>query len=196
MRRKPAKKGHAAIRGGGWIRLGRPYNAAFCVSPKAGWTSFHAATKDADRHFLRGADLAAHHALLPRYFIVRNPWDRFVSLWKSKAFQSSDHGNEATRTKLRGLVGLGPDALVDYIRLHPANNWHWWPQETMLDGLEPDRVIKLESLNSWWRGRYGERYPHENKSGTGLPEVTVSDENREWLREFYKGDWDWYNRSV
>lgn len=110
-----------------------------CAPPKCGSSAlamryFHAASvgdlqagaigradRDQGGGPWRACDLAGVHKSLPRYLAIRDPVERFASLWRNKCRdQLTPHGNAAVH-------GMTPLQLADYIGRHPFADLHWFP---------------------------------------------------------------------
>lgn len=119
----------------GYFRVGR---ALVYVPLKCGSTSFKfalvpglGAARDPEQRFY---DCCAEHGLGPfpldinhprlahlyRLLAVRDPVERFASLWREIA-----HGHSPS---FRPLKGLSPDALLDVIAVHAHSDPHFEPQ--------------------------------------------------------------------
>lgn len=119
-----------------WFRVGEAYA---CVPHKNGTTSFRTAVTmpdpSADNYIMY--DWARRHGLgpyepdqlpddgLPRYLAVREPVDRFQSLWRyvSRPGHSKNGFVMANR-----INGLSPFELMDVIEARPDENPHWLRQ--------------------------------------------------------------------
>ena len=118
------------------------------------------------------------------YFVVRNPLDRFKSLWRSKC-------RDAANIKNYSVCGMKPNELMEHI-LEGNRDVHWTHQLTLLDGLEVN-LIPLELLDSWWQQcGYGELERTNITEG----EVEIDDELREQILTFYADDVELYRDAL
>lgn len=62
-----------------------------------------------------------------RMLVIRNPVDRFYSLWRDKCRRSP-----ATARSMEWLRGWTPDQLLRYIKQYPFGDPHWIPQYSYL----------------------------------------------------------------
>jgi len=77
-----------------------------------------------------------------RYLVVRDPVDRFASLWRDKCRDGRGSPRILEHTK-----GLTPDQLMDLIERYPFGNSHWYPQYAYkIPGAIPVRINTLLEL--------------------------------------------------
>ena len=95
---------------------------------------------------------------IPHYLAVRDPTERFGSLWRNK---SRDLCGE-----IEDISHLSPDELMDVIEEHPYGNTHWFPQYMYLTQhaipVESSRLIEM--INTEVKKRGIEHHPFINKS--------------------------------
>ena len=115
-----------------------------------------------------------------RVFVVRQPIERWASCWKNKC---RDGG------KLAGheVNGMTTDEFLNYTMME--DNIHWLPQSTQLkeSGVIPTEIIRLESMNGWWRGEFGTYFPCVNASAPGLY-VALPSDTLAILKLYYRDD--------
>lgn len=87
----------------------------------------------------------------PVYFIVRQPLDRFNSLWRFRCVSGGDsiHGTG------RDLHGMTRAQFWRYVRKAPVDQ-HWQRQSEMLDVIgnvtsHDVTLIRLDDLSKWWK---------------------------------------------
>lgn len=123
--------------GGGWVWL-PDKELCFCVPTKNGCSAVYGALTgnpvlgarlDALRFFNRHrqgpflpAEVMEKFSSIPHLLSVRDPVDRFGSLWRH--FCRGKEPDIGTRV----IGGKSPDELMDYIEAHPRANRHWIPQ--------------------------------------------------------------------
>lgn len=119
-----------------------------------------------------------------KFAVVRNPLDRFASLWKSKCRDKMPVRNNAVH-------GMSPRALMEHIA-SGGRDVHWTPQYKLSKGLDV-KLIALPNLNSWWAANgYGELGVFNKTSGTMEMDETI----REWIRDFYAEDYELYTKAL
>lgn len=104
-----------------------------------------------------------------KFIGVRDPVDRFGSLWRDKC---------ARRSRAYPLLkGLTPDELMDLIEAYPFGNTHWWPQAfNRIPGAE---LVRFDQLVE----RLGYEPRHANRSPAAEAELPV-----ERIRRHYATD--------
>ena len=172
------------LRGWGWFYV-PSWNLSICAPPKAGSSSL--------KKFFSESDIEYNYLLqkeVPRSsdicFVVRNPIDRFASLWKSKCRDKATIADQ-------DVHGLSPRALMAHIS-SGKRDIHWTPQYKMLEGMDMDNVnlIPLEDLNDWWRDRgYGELSVFNKTSG----KMQMNEAIFAWLCDFYAEDFILYSKA-
>ena len=115
-----------------WFRVDKAY---YCVPPKCGGSAFYLwmtlqAGMTVPERWLRTAATAINPPLSitkigegkgKKFLAIREPVDRFYSLWRSKC-RDGDHAvNQAW------MKGLSMDELLDHIEQYPFGNAHWAP---------------------------------------------------------------------
>jgi hypothetical protein len=120
----------------------------------------------------------------PRVGIIREPLERFRSLWRCQI-----------RDGLPGISGRqnikGPAELMDLIEESPGDNSHWMRQSLFC--AEADLVIPLERLADWW-GFQGIPAPL-GRVNTTEGEVPIALELKERVLRHYRGDVRIYERA-
>lgn len=98
-----------------------------CAPPKCGGTALYCAALGIDpkvgRHvFSTAQGLTEFHDEpgRPALMAVRDPVDRFASLWRDKCRDGDEN--------MPWLAGMTPDELMTHIEADPAGNPHWMPQ--------------------------------------------------------------------
>lgn len=131
----------------------RQKDICFCVPAKCGGTAFYRAVFNvpADVPIEHSRSYAVRLALdlgagpfsphevnkyfpdVKRFLIVRDPVDRFMSLWRNKCRRDGDESQ-------RYLVGWTPEQLIDHVEKFPFGNPHWVPQYSYL--LPKTKVVR------------------------------------------------------
>ena len=138
------------------------FDCTLGVPPKCGSSAVHACLQE--RYGVdsltncKDVGLVKHELVSGRViFVVRNPIDRFDSLWRNKC---RDGG------KLLGhdIDGMTPAELFGYIKQN--DNHHWTPQHTLLGDLEsrcPVTLVPLDGLGTclWTEFGLGVQRVHE-----------------------------------
>ena len=118
------------------------------------------------------------------YVVVRNPIDRFASLWRSKC---RDKNNLAHKE----VHGMSPVELMDYIE-SGAKDVHWTQQTEMIRGLTPT-LIPMEYLSVWWKQRgFGEL----GKFNATVGDVDIDDELLCRIASYYSEDCELYTKAL
>jgi hypothetical protein len=123
-------------------------NITIGVVPKCGTNSFRELFKD----YRKYTALTAKGRCV---FVVRDPVDRFISLWKSK---SRDQ-----QTSRLGIVGMSIDELLDFIESEVQIDHHWLPQSVMEAGRATE-LVPFEDWPSWLEKEGFGTLPHKNKT--------------------------------
>lgn len=69
----------------------------------------------------RACDLSGVHPGLPRYLAVRDPVERFASLWRNKC------RDQLTEFGIPEVHGMTPLQLAEHIGRYPFADLHWFP---------------------------------------------------------------------
>lgn len=69
----------------------------------------------------RACDLSAVHPDLPRLLAVRDPVERFASLWRNKC------RDKLTEFGIAAVHGMSPLQLLDHVARYPFGDLHWFP---------------------------------------------------------------------
>ena len=143
------------------------------------------------KRFMSESDIDCTYVLqkdVPRsndiYFVVRNPFARFESLWQSKC---RDKGS----IKDKDVHGLSPRALVAHIS-SGKKDVHWTPQADLIRGMENVNLIPLENLNAWWASRgYGELEVVNATDG----DMPMNQAIHQWICDYYAEDFILYSKA-
>ena len=165
--------------GYGWFYV-PSWNLSIGAPAKAGSSSL--------KHYMTVNDVECKYTLqnqIPKksdiYFVVRNPYQRFVSLWKSKC-------RDKRAIADTDVHGLSPRALMAHIS-SGKKDVHWTPQANLIRGLQNVNLIPLEKLNDWWWDRgYGTLEVVNPTDGSVELCETICD----WMRDFYAEDFILY----
>lgn len=80
-----------------------------------------------------------------RVLAVRDPVERFLSLWRSIASVSAQ-GRSTSLTGGHGLMHATPDTLMAYIEAHPGADLHWKRQSDYLPAGAPVELVPYREL--------------------------------------------------
>lgn len=168
--------------GYGWFYI-PPWGISIGAPAKAGSSSL--------KRFMSGNDIDCKYVLqkdVPRssdiYFVVRNPFARFESLWKSKC-------RDKESIKDKDVHGLSPRALMAHIS-SGKKDVHWTPQVDLIRGMENVNLIPLENLCDWWKVRgYGD-LPVANKTSG---KMQMNEAIHAWICNHYAEDFILYAKA-
>lgn len=154
------------------------------VSPKAGSSTWWHIIADEDYYRPRKRSFGDKYSI----FIVRNPFDRFISLWKNKCRD----GHRICRGEHGGRInGLSIDELLDLIE---AGYWnHHWGLQSEMEGGVSDEVVPLKNLAAFCQ-KYRFKEPEHLNSTSGTVELTPR--QRERVASYYLEDIILYDRSL
>lgn len=132
------------------------WNGVFlCAPPKCGGTALYCAALGIDPSLGRHVFSTAQNLIefyeepgQPAFMAVRDPIDRFGSLWRDKCRDGDENMPE--------LYGLTPESLMDLIEREPHGNDHWMPQRY------------------WWRDGVQTINFREIAQCLGLPAMSVN----------------------
>lgn len=122
------------------------WNGIFlCAPPKCGGTALYCSALGIDpclgRHvFSKAQELTKFYEnpRLPAFMSVRDPVERFGSLWRDKCRDGDEN--------MKWLSGMTPDDLMDHIEKDPEGNSHWFPQRFWWrEGVE---VVSFRQLHA------------------------------------------------
>jgi hypothetical protein len=126
----------------------------------------------------------------PKFWIVRDPWDRFKSLWRQKCRDKGEFGNEEHN---EALYSQPPKYLMEYIA-SGHRNWHWLPQIELMGDVKA-HLVPLEKMAVWWREQGADRdMVHEHISQGHGEEWDY--ELKERVLDYYKEDSELYEESL
>jgi len=167
------------FRGYGWFYIPQ-WNITIAAPPKGGSSSL--------KQFMANNEIECYY--IPHnqvtgdvYFVVRNPLDRFASLWKSKCRDKANISNKQVH-------GMAPWELMSYIE-SGAKDVHWTPQTMLIGNLTPT-LIPLDSFDLWWdHNGFGELGKFNATEG----EVEISESLKNKVLTFYAEDVILYARA-
>jgi len=193
---KPFKKSYEPRRassgrwlGYGWMKIPQ-WNIVICAPLKAGSST----VKD----FLWKNNIDCEYA--PRYkveglnniyFVVRDPIQRFESLWRSKCRDRHNSHLKFPYHTWKTLRGATQEQLMDYIESNEHPDAHWTPQMKLVGDLDVT-LIPLEAL-SWWWNQSG--FGSLGKSNTTEGETEISDSLKKRVLTFYADDLKLYHKA-
>lgn len=173
---------HGFWSGWGWFVV-PDWNLTIAAPPKAGSSSL--------KQYFYECDMD-NVTMVPRYkvntsseifFVVRDPIDRFASLWRSKCRDKDNIGDYSVH-------GMSLDELMDYIEAG-NRDIHWASQETLLNGLDAN-LIRLENLQQWFSDRgYGDLPTVNSTDGN----VDIDDSLKDRILTHYAEDLILYNTA-
>lgn len=119
-----------------------------------------------------------------KFAVVRNPLDRFASLWKSKC-------RDRMPVRSNAVHGMSPYELIQHIN-DGNKDVHWTPQHQLLEGIDVE-LIALPHFSDWWRNKgCGELGTFNETAG----EMFADKEIQEWVSDFYAKDYELYSLSL
>lgn len=169
------------FQGWGWFYVPE-WNLSIAAPPKAGSSSLKRffTNNDIDCMYLKHSNVPESS---DKFFVVRNPFDRFASLWRSKC-------RDKRNIKDKDVYGMSPRALVAHIS-SGKKDIHWTKQSDLIGNKEVT-LIPLEKLNDWWRDNgYGELEVYNKTSGTMQTNQLI----HEWLCNHYAEDFMLYTKA-
>lgn len=124
-------------------------------------------------------------------WIVREPTERFISLWKNKC-------NEGHRINRRtddnySLKGWSIDELIDFIESGEEWNCHWASQSEMEAGRATE-LIPLQHFGSWTNAMGFGELPNANTSSQSDITLNTRQQARVW--NIYSNDYELYERGL
>lgn len=180
----PYAPGHLAkdndrLRGYGWLHF-PDWEFTIAAPPKGGSSSLKrfADTSDLEYNYIPHNQVSGK-----AYFVVRNPFDRFASLWKSKC-------RDKRAIADKKVHGMPPRALMLHI-MEGNKDVHWTRQVDLIGGLDVE-LIALDNLNDWWKEKgYGELEVVNNTTG----KMPTNEVIHNWLCSHYAEDFILYSRA-
>ena len=120
------------------------------------------------------------------FCVIRNPWDRLVSLylyWK----------RDSKRWKIRSFPELIEDCRLGfpYGRSFRRPRRHWFPQVDyfMRDGrVHVNRILRFENLRAEWDELFGIPLPHRNATRHGHYSAWYTDDMVDVVARYYRRD--------
>lgn len=117
------------------------------------------------------------------YVVIRNPLDRFASLWKNKC-------RDKDNIKDTEIYGMSPNQLMTHIE-NGHKDIHWTPQSAMIADANV-KLIPLDMLGFWWRHNgLGELGVFNSTEG----EVEIDNELKTRILTFYADDVILHNKA-
>jgi hypothetical protein len=127
--------------------------------------------------------LKQHQVVGETYTIIRDPIDRFCSLWRSKC-------RDKKNIRDKRIYGMSPSELMTHIE-SGAKDAHWTQQNRIIGKLDPV-LIPLEMLGWWWKqSGLGELGKYNATEG----EVDISDKLKARILRFYANDLELYHKA-
>ena len=170
-------------RGWGWFIIPE-WNITIAAPPKCGSSSLK---QFFYMHEMNSVRMIEHNEVNRNsnvFFVVRNPEDRFASLWKSKCRDNAPILDKR-------VYGMSPNELVKHI-IDGNSDVHWTPQIKILGNIEA-KLIPLEKLNEWWANRgYGDLGRFNKTEG----DVELGADILEWIKEHYAEDHALYKKAL
>lgn len=160
------------LRGYGWLYIPE-WQFTIAAPPKGGSSSLKRFADNSDLEY----KYIPHNKVRGKaYFVVRDPYDRFASLWKSKC-------RDKRAIAKNEVHGMSPKELMHYI-IAGNKDVHWTKQVDLIGKLEVE-LISLDNLNDWWKEKgYGVLEVFNDTTG----EMPVDEEVSNWIREHYAED--------
>lgn len=162
-------------RGWGWFVV-PDWNITIAAPPKAGSSSLKQFFYESEMDNVKMIPKCEVNPNSEIFFVVRDPLDRFASLWRSKC-------RDENNIKDYRVCGMQPNELMQHI-LEGNTDVHWAPQVKLLDGLNA-KLICLENLNEWYSDRgYGELHKFNATEG----DIEIDELLRNQVLTFYAED--------
>lgn len=169
------------------------WKLTFAVPPKCGSSALYEAL-EAEFGVVRtecAEIMMLSKALVPKGYptiaVLRNPIDRFRSLWRNKC---RDHGRIGKTGEHNAIFDMTPYELLTYMYSH--NNDHWTPQNELLEGLPNLVYVPLDEFSEFWRENVPCQYElvkaHTTKGHVPMDADLISE-----VVEFYHADYDLLN---
>lgn len=117
---------------------------------------------------------------------MREPTERFLSLWRDKCRNSQELWVGDSHAE---LAGFSVQQLVQHIKDNPKGDWHWKPQ--WRPAKKAQILVRLPMLTKWWNDFGLPSLKVLNKTETKNEEV-LDEETLAWLREHYAKDYELY----
>jgi len=178
--------GKAQRTGHGWLHF-KEWDMAIIAPPKSGSSSlkqFIWMHELGDSVQKISCHIGVNHLRCKKYAVVRNPYERFASLWKSKC-------RDKMPIRDASIHGLSPRALAAYISSGKKDP-HWATQSELIGDTTDVELIPLEKLNEWWKGQgYGELIVFNSTEG----EMQMNEMIHTWLCQFYAEDFILYSKA-
>jgi hypothetical protein len=134
------------MKGMKWIRIPK-WRVTIGAPPKCASTSIMR-TLDREKLIYDAVRADKIPATDTVFFIVRQPLDRFKSLWRFRCVPGGDtiHGTGDS------LHGMTPEQFWRFIRKAPEDQ-HWMTQTKLLSELgdRPVTFVRLDDLSRWWQ---------------------------------------------
>lgn len=168
--------------GYGWFYI-PSWKICIVAAPKSGSSSLKAFMSDnnIDCQYIKHHE--ARKLTCEKFAVVRNPYSRFASLWKSKC---RDEGG----IRDKEVYGLSPRALVAHIS-SGKRDIHWTPQAELYKEVDVT-LIPLEKLNDWWKERgYGELEIVNSTDG----KMPMNEMMQRWICDYYAEDFILYSKA-
>ena len=168
------------LRGYGWLHIPE-WGFTIAAPPKGGSSSLK---RFADTSNLEYNYIPHNQVRGKAYFVVRNPLDRFESLWKSKCRDKRAIANDKVH-------GMTPRALMLHI-VAGNKDVHWTKQVDLIGSLDVE-LIALDNLNDWWRDNGCGELEMVNETSGSMPADEAVDN---WLRDHYAEDFILYDKAI
>lgn len=156
-------------------------------SPKCGTSTLYAAVAK--------AGVRCHAPTLgigvgQRIWIVREPVERFWSLWKDKCLKGEILYVGEKRARLAGMT---PEELIDYIETTNKKDAHWDTQSEH-EGGTAQVLVPLERFSDWWEEQ-GYPGPLKTVNRTEKLPMDLSDDLVERIKIHYADDVRLYKQA-
>jgi len=173
---------HGYWSGWGWFVV-PDWNLTIAAPPKAGSSSLKLFFYESGMDNVKMVPRYQVNPTSEIFFVVRNPLDRFISLWRGKC-------RDKDNIKDRRIYGMQPNQLMDHIEAG-NRDVHWASQVTLLDGLNAN-LIRLENLDEWFNDRgYGKLSKFNATDG----DIELDDVLTERILAHYSEDLALYSKA-
>lgn len=186
-----------------WLTV-KPWRIAFCVCHKCGSRSLvHALAREFGLTHEKKLKINRFANQRPDVFekgienadrcvaIIRNPEDRFKSLYKQKVLYRGNVSKIVPGLNEQVWACKTPDELIPLIEKY--ENGHWRRMVDHIDGNATEYIL-TEEFTDFWNGLNEAGNPMQPRNVTGSSDVQLSEKVRKWLREYYAADFELYNQ--
>lgn len=178
-------------------------NLYFLVPLKCGFSSFKKLHKE--NHLINGKEnlLEITEKVQVDVFIIRNPYDRVISIFKNKFRQDIIYNKISFIQKLtmgifkltshEQILNISFDQFLE--KLPDLKKWdaHCLPLTSYYDYCinTPSYILEIGTDNESIEKLLGCKLPHENTTSS-ICDIMISNSNKEIIKDIYKEDFDFF----